>query len=365
MKASMSFFTQRKWLVPTLAISALLLVILLALGMFGGVDKVGPGTTALTKQTLPTQQQLFVVGKQLSGDDRAWQGSVRSRVAVRLAPKLSARIVEIPVNAGDTVKKGDLIARLDDRDLRAAYNAANAAQLAAQAQAMQATSEERRTTDLYNKQAATRQNYEVVLAQAQAARAVANQAASNAQQAKVLLSENVLIAPFDGIVSQRLQEPGDMAQPSQAVVLLHKPEDLRFEVAIADHCLGQIKLGAAATVNIDGIDKQFSGRIDEIAPASDPQTRTRQIKIALPQAADLRQGLFGWLALSCVAEQPILTIPESALIHYGQLQAVKIVDQERISIRHVRTGKRIGDRLEVLSGLHEGDSVLINPGLQP
>jgi RND family efflux transporter MFP subunit len=352
-----------KWLIPVGAITVLVLTILFALGIFGGESKIEPGNTTAIEPSLPSGAQMLKVGKQTANNVLSWQGVVRSRIEAKIAPKLNARIVEIGVNPGDRVKKGDIIARFDDRDLRAAYNAADAALSAAQAQATQANAEQKRIIDLYDKQAATRQNYDAVLAQAQVAHAMVNQTANTALQSKVMLSENVLYAPFDGVVGERLQEPGDMGLPNQPIVTLHKPEDLRLEAAIASHCVAHIKLGMEVKVRFDTLPQTLSATVDEITPEIDPQTRTQKIKVSLPRTQGLQQGQFGWLELGCTVEQQALLVPVAAIVYYGQLQAVKVVDGQRLITRHVRTGKRYGEQVEVLSGLHEGETILGNGGL--
>jgi RND family efflux transporter MFP subunit len=352
-----------KWLMPVAAITALLLVIMFALGILGSDKKTAPGNTAEPKTELPGDSQLFKVGKQAADNVLSWQGVVRSRLAAQMAPKVNARIIDIMVHPGDKVKKGDVIAHLDDRDLQAAYNATTAAQNAAQAQAAQANAEEKRTANLFEKQAATRQNYDVVIAQAKAARAMSSQAASTAQQAKVLLGENVLYAPFDGVIGERLQEPGDMGMPNQPIVTLYKPDDLRFESSIASHCAASVKLGMDVKVRFDAPPQTLIAQVDEIAPEIDAQTRTQAIKVRLPKIAGLQQGQFGWLEMGCDVQTSALMIPLTAIIHYGQLQAVKVVVDQHIVTRHIRTGKGQGDLVEVLSGLHEGETVLSNGGL--
>lgn len=350
------------WLIPAAAVTGLLLVIFFALGILGGEDKTEPGTTPVTGQVLPGGAQTLKVGAQTAENVLSWQGIVQSRLAAKLAPKLNARIVEIAVRPGDRVKKGEVIARLDDRDLRAAYQAASAAQTAAQAQAAQASADEKRIVDLYEKQAATRQNYDAVIAQAKAARAMANQAAGAAQQSKVMLGENVLYAPFDGIVGERIQEPGDMGLPNQAIVTLHKPDDLRLETSIPSHCAAAVKLGMTVNVRLDTLHQTVTASVDEIAPEINPQTRTQDIKVKLPTIDGLQHGQFGWLELACNGEQRALLIPETAIVQYGQLQAVKIVEGERVMTRHIRIGKRYGEQVEVLSGLHDGETILSNGG---
>jgi RND family efflux transporter MFP subunit len=351
-----------KWLIPVTAISALLLVILFALGILGGDKKIEPGNTTISGQSVPDGAKTLKITAQSATNLLSWQGTVRSRLTVKIAPKLNARIIEMPVHPGDRLKKGDVIARLDDRDLLAAYNAANAAHVAAQAQATQAKSEERRIIYLYDKQAATRQNYDAVLAQSKAAQAIANQTASSAQQSKVMLGENVLHAPFDGVVGERLQEPGDMGMPNQPIITFLKPDDLRLDVAIADKCAPLVKLGMTVNVRIDTLQQTLSGKIDEITPEIDPQTRNQQLKVRLPKVNGLQQGQFGWLDLACQGEQSALLIPASAIVHYGQLQAVKVVEGNLLHTRHIRTGKQYGEQLEVLSGLHGGETILVDGG---
>ena len=223
-----------KWLIPVAAITRLIAGDFICTRHTGRWQKNRARQYCCQWPTSASGAKTLKITAQSAANLLSWQGTVRSRLAVKIAPKLNARIVEIPVHPGDRLKKGDVIARLDDRDLLAAYNAANAAHSAAQAQAAQAKSEENRIIDLYNKQAATRQNYDAVLAQSKAAQALANQAASSAQQSKVMLGENVLYAPFDGMVGERLQEPGDMGMPNQAIITFLKPDDLRLDVAISD-----------------------------------------------------------------------------------------------------------------------------------
>jgi RND family efflux transporter MFP subunit len=354
-----------KWLIPLAAIGALLLVILLALGVLGGDKKTQPGNTETKAQALPGGASTYLISKQAAVNTLSWQGTVRSRLLVKIAPKVNARIVDIPVHPGDKLKKGEVIARLDDRELRAANHAAVAAQAAAQAQAEQAETEEKRITELFRKQAATRQSYDAVVAQSKAAQALANQAAGNAQKSQVMLGEDVLYAPFDGVVAERLQEPGDMGMPNQAIVSFLKPDELRLEAAISEQCMSSIKLGMQAPVRINAIQQTLNGNIDEIAPEWDSRTHTQLIKVALPKFTGLQHGQFGWLELACQSQQPAILIPVSAVVHYGQLQAVKVVVKGAWQIRHIRTGKQFGEQLEVLSGLQEGETILVDKEVTP
>lgn len=355
----------RKSLIATASVSGLLVVIFIALGVIGGEDSIEPGQTATAGPAIPPDSALFTVGSQTAANTSAWQGSVRSRQAVQLKPRLSARIVEIPVQPGDALKRGQLIARLDDRDLKAAHQAALAAQQAANAEAEQASSDEKRLNDLYQQQAATRQNYELALARAQSARAHARQAASSAAQAQVMLNENLILAPFDGTVGERYQDPGAMATPGQAIVSFYQPNDLRLETAVAGTCMSRLALNTPVMVRIENLPDTIPGVVDEIAPDLDPITHSRLIKIKLPSQASLQHGQFGWLELSCQEQSAALSIPANAIVHYGQLETVQILDNGRLQTRHVRSGKRLGEYVEILSGLRKGETLVIKGEQQP
>jgi len=363
MSENNSLHSSNKWLIPSAAIGTLLLVILFSLGFLGGPDKVEPGSIEAKGQRLPAGEKTIKVGMQVAADTLSWQGTVRSRSVAKIAPKLNARVIDVMVHAGDRVKKGQVLAKLDDRDLRAAYNAAASASVAARAQATQATADEKRMSDLFRKEAATKQQYDAAVAQAKAARAIASQAASSAQQAKVMFGENMLLAPFDGVISERLKEPGDMAMPGDPVVSMYKPNDLRFEAAIASHCFEHIDPKTPVTVRVDALHRSLDARVDEMAPDIDPQTHTRLIKVDLPATDGLQHGQFGWLEMSCEAKRQAILIPMTAVLHYGQLQAVKVVDGNTLHTRHVRTGKQYGNEIEVLSGLRDGETILVNSGL--
>jgi RND family efflux transporter MFP subunit len=354
-----------KGLIPITAISALILVILFALGVLGGDKKTEAGNTDFKGQAVPSHAKTMKVSNQLEANLLSWQGTVRSRLAVKISPKLNARIMELPVHSGDRLKKGAVIAKLDDRELAAAYNAANASYHAVQAQATLAKAEEARIIDLYNKQAVTRQNYDAVLAQAQSAQALANQAADNARQSKVLQDEHILYAPFNGVVGERLQEPGDMSLPNQPIITFLKPDDLRLEVAVSDRCFAQLKVGMNVKVQLEVIGQLLTGVIDEISPEIDAQTHSQHLKVSLPNVAGIQQGQFANLELACQESQQALFIPKSALVQYGQLQTVNIVDGQLLHVRHIRTGKEQGLLVQVLSGLHDGDTIMLESGLNP
>ncbi len=355
---------QNKWLVGSAAIAFLLIAILFSQGIIGGPDKVSPGNTENNLNPLPTGAKTLTVGKTLGDNRISWPGTIKSRSVAKIAPKFSGRILEVNVNAGDRVKQGDIVAVLDKSDQEAAFQEAQSALNAARAQAARANADEKRIVKLFKQGAATRQSYDAIIAQARSARAMVSQALGAVKKIRANMNENILKAPFDGVVSERLQEPGDMGLPGVPVVVIQKADDLRAEAAIPTHCAKRIHLGMKIHVRVDAVNKTFTGSVDEITPEIDPLTRTQLIKAALPQDESLVPGLFAWLEQSCEDNRQIVLIPQSAVMHFGQLEAVKIVENDHVYTRHIRTGKQYGNKVEMLSGLREGETILINTGLQ-
>ncbi|MDP1774301.1 MAG: efflux RND transporter periplasmic adaptor subunit [Methylobacter sp.] len=342
----------------SVAVLALILLLLYMQGSF--VSKVSPGSSPLPGDANAQQSNTAVVEKKQVEDILSWPGTVKSRTVANIAPRMTARIIEIKVNAGDKVKKGDVIARLDERDIKAQENAALAALAGANAQANRAQADEQRTRSLYSKEAATRENFDAVVASAKEAKAGANQAASAVTEVRSHLADTLLLAPFDGVVVKRLQEPGDMGLPGVPVATLQTPQGLRLEVDVPSTCAGRYSIGMDVTVRIDTLGLTTRAQIDEISPEVDPQTRTQLIKTALPAIEGLQPGYFGWLEQACGQHEALL-IPVTAVQHIGQLEVVKVVSEGRQLMRHIRTGKTFGEQIEVISGLHAGETVITHP----
>jgi RND family efflux transporter MFP subunit len=343
-------------LVPiAVAVSALILLLLYMQDSF--VSKVAPGLSPQSRVSNVAISDTALAEKKQVDDLFTWPGTVKSRTVASIAPKITALIIEISVNAGDKVKKGDLIARLDEREIKAQEQAALAALAGTNAQANRAKADERRIRSLYSKEAATRESFDAVVARSKEAQAGVSQATSAVSEIRTHLTDTLLLAPFDGIVVKRLQQPGDMGLPGVPVVTLQTPKGLRLEADVPATCAGRYSIGMDVTVRIDTLRQTTSAQIDEISPEVDPQTRTQLIKITLPAIEGLQPGYFGWLEQACDQHEALL-IPASAVQHIGQLEVVNVLSEGRPLMRHIRTAKTFGDQIEVVSGLHAGETII-------
>ena len=344
-----------KVLVAAGAVIALILLLLYIQGTIGG-HKVQPGTVPLV--TTGTPPKTVVVEKRQVDDVIDWPGTVRSRSVANVAPKAMARVLEVRVSAGTIVRQGDVVAVLDDRELRSRTEQARAALAAAEAQAGQAESDLRRARLLIQKQAITAQDLEAAEARAKATRAQVAQARDGLTEVQVMLGDTTLRAPFDGVVAERLADPGDMAAPGKPVVVIHDPQTLRLEADVGERCAAPLAVGQEIPVHLESLQRDITARIEVIAPVADPQSRTFLIKAALPPQPDLRAGIFGTARVTC-GTHPALLIPAAAVTRSGQLESVRVVTEGGLRTRNVRTGKTYGDQVEVLSGVLEGEKVVV------
>jgi RND family efflux transporter MFP subunit len=336
---------------------AILLILFVDLqGGFGG-KKVPPGTLPLPDQERALEMNRTPVVREEIDEVLEWPGTVRSRTVAQPAPKLLARILEVPVVVGSVVRAGDVIAVLDDRDATARLGQARAERAAADAEALQGEAEFVRIQGLFDRDAATRRDLEAAQARATSARARAELANYAASQADVLLSECTLRAPFDGVVTEKWAEGGDLAVPGKPIVAVQDPRRLRLEALVPESCARKASLGMEVRVRIDPLGREIAGRIEEIAPAHDPESRTVLLKAALPAEVDLHPGMFGRLLQPC-GRKTALLVPGSAVRRVGQLEFLRVWEEGGARIRHVRTGKASGERVEVMSGVREGEQVL-------
>jgi RND family efflux transporter MFP subunit len=337
-------------------------LIFLLMWMQGAFEhKVAPGRSQAVSGEKATAGPTARVMRQEADAVFAWPGTVTARIVAQVAPRVAGRILEITVHAGEKVKRGQVLARLDDAESRARVGQARAALAAAEARAGRARADAQRLQNLFDKDAATRQDLDAAVAAARSNDAQVREARSAVQEAESRLGDTVLNAPFDGVIVQRRQELGDMALPGGPVLTLQQSQQLRIESAVPANCAGRVKLGDELKARIANPEREFKVMIDEIQPAADPRTRTVLVKARLPQDSGVSPGAFGWLYQPC-GQKELLLVPASAVSRVGQLETVRLVTGERVHLHHVRTGKRYDGQVEILSGLKEGDTVRLPGG---
>ncbi|TAN37581.1 MAG: efflux RND transporter periplasmic adaptor subunit [Verrucomicrobia bacterium] len=272
-------------------------------------------------------------------------GTVGSERIIHLSARLSAYVKEINVAAGSVVTQGQTLVVLDDRDLRD--------QLAgAEAQLRQAEKEFQRAQQLYREKATTEQ------ARSSAENAF-HGAQAQADAMRVMLSYAVIKAPMDGVVTDRHIEAGDLANPGQLLLTMFDPQRMRLEAPVPARLIGKLPLNTKVDVKLEHPDISLRGTVTEIVSEVDAMSRTRKVKIRLEGVkGDVLPGTFGRL---CIEETPhaAMLLPMKAILPLGQLEMVQVVENGHVLRRLVKTGPTHDGRVEILSGLKDGEVVLV------
>jgi len=276
-------------------------------------------------------------------------GTVRAKLHATLEAKLSGRIVKLPVVLGQRVKSGELVARLDAAEINARLEQAEAA-------LEQAERDWKRIATLFDQQAATRADYEA----SQARQRVAKGAAA---EAKAMMSYVEVVAPFDGVVTKKWADVGDLAVPGKPLISIEDPSALQLEADVPEAVAIHVHRDARLAARVDGASGALTGIVSEIAPTADPASRTIRVKVDLSAQPGLRSGQFARLLVP-VGEGHSLRVPESAVVQHGQMEIVFVLAKQCAQLQLVTTGKRVGDEVEILSGLHAGDVVVVEGAAQ-
>jgi RND family efflux transporter MFP subunit len=319
---------------------------------------------------------LKVIAVQSAGASQG-QSSLDAVVeAVRqttLSAQVAGAVVALQVKAGDRVTAGQALLRLDARAAQQNVAGAGAQLEAAQAQLAVASQELERQKQLLQKQYISQAAFDRAQAQWDASRAQVKALQAQTQAAQTQSGFFVVNAPYAGIVSDVQVTLGDMAMPGRALLTLHDPSALRVTAAVPQALLATVNAQQKSIrYELPGVAGQSTPQVPQqvqVLPAVDPVTHTGQVRLALPPGIEgLAPGLFArvWLpgAVNGTSAPARMYLPTSAIVRRAEMTGVYVVNaQGQPSLRQVRLGQTVGDRVEVLSGLRADDKVAAEPQL--
>jgi membrane fusion protein (multidrug efflux system) len=277
---------------------------------------------------------------------RTRTGTLRALREVRIYTQEEGRITALPVYEGDRVKTGDVVVKLDDALIKA--------QLArAAATRKQAEQNLNRLKELRGKKLVSEDEYARSQTQLEVSEA-------DEQLLKTRLGYTTIESPLDGVVSERLSEPGNVAERNQHLLTISDPSSLVTELPVSELILPDLAVGDVARVRIDALgDRVHEGRITRIYPTLDPLTRRGTIEVEIaPVPAGAAPGQLCRVELSTRAALRRV-IPFSALRRDETSEYVYIVDSEGRAQRvDVSSGLRLGEKVEIRQGLEDGQQVV-------
>lgn len=321
---------------------------------------------ALPAAAAPAQLASVPVQRAADAGGAGFDGVVEAVRETTIAAQVPGAVVAVAVQAGDQVKAGQVLLRLDARAANQ-NSAASAAQVqAARAALHVATREVERQRQLYQKRYISQGALERAEAQFNATSAQLKAQIAQANAASIESGLAVVKAPYAGVVADVPATLGDMAMPGTPLVVLYDPSALRVAAPVPQSALARLAPGQPARVELPGLPdaQRWITRPLQVLPTIDPATHAARVRVDLPAAStSLRPGMFArvWLPTQG-SDSARLYVPQSAVVKRAEMTGLYVLDaQGRAVLRQVRLGRAQGAAVEVLAGVSAGERVAADP----
>jgi membrane fusion protein, multidrug efflux system len=292
-----------------------------------------------------------------------------------LQSKVAGYVQRIYVDRGDTVKRGQLLVEVRPSDLPEQVNQAREAVGQAEASFKLADENARRARDLFQRGMVSKAELDQAEAQVEMARSARGGARSGLGVVSTRLAETQIVAPFTGQVAKRYLDPGALVQPgpqNSTILTLMKIDKVRVFVSVLENQAPLVHVGQTAEITVDALPaRKFSGTVTRVPPALDPNTRTLECEIVIPNPkAELKPGMYGRASLTVATHPAAVVLPVEAVVTDDKERAVYVVEDVKPQAKGapigrarrvlVETGFDGGDWLEVVRGLTGGQTVILS-----
>ncbi|KPV98103.1 Multidrug resistance protein MdtA precursor [Pseudoalteromonas sp. P1-9] len=349
--------TKKTLLIPVVAILALVAMIIMMAGGFS--DKIAPSTASPQLQNVQT-----ITIEPYAYTDRLWlPANLIAKQNTQVASRILANVTSVNVRAGDMVQAGDVIAELDNQDLKAQVRQIEAQVEAVSAQLTQASLQLKRNKALREQGLISVNDLDSVQSTFDQLRATKLSYEQQRDQANVTLAYSKIIAPIAGKVVDRMVEPGDLVNPGQAVVALYNPSSIQISSYIPESQAVTLTLGQALQVELSALQQVRTARISEVVPLADSAARSFEIKLDLAgdnlDGSGLMPGMYAKVGID-KATRDVIAIDKRYIQQFGQLSKVSVLENNQVSERFVRLGRQLDNNLVIIiSGLSAGEKLVI------
>jgi len=365
-------------------LAALMILFPLACG-----EEIEPGTST---KTPPIITGVSVATARITDEPVLYEavGTITAGIRSELASKLLGTVEAVHVREGDLVKKGDPLVLIDPRQVRAGFRGAQAGlseakkglaaarsnRDAARASEKLALATYERYLNLNKDDSVSVQEFDEVEARYRQARAAleqaeamvegtvarVNQAEAALATAQINKKDAVITAPYDGIITGKAVDSGDLAKPGTPLLTLETTEGFCVDVVLPETYVDYVKPRQKVSVEIPALRTGLlEGDVCTVVPTADTRSRSFIVKIKLPIYKKVKSGLFARARIPTGSSRKLL-IPQAAIVRRGQLTGLYLVDSENVAhFRLIRTGETFVDSVEVLSGLNEGTRYVVDP----
>lgn len=279
-----------------------------------------------------------------------------------LAAQVAGRILSLNVDAGDAVRQGQLLARIDDSEARNSI-AGNQAQVAqAEANLVNAKASYERTKQLVARKFVSASALDKAQADYYAAQAQVDAAKADVAQSSTTRGFASITAPFGGLVSARLAQVGEMASLGRPLLTMFDPATLRVVANIPQENLDEVRKSGRASIEFPALGKWIESASITVLPAADNKTHITQVRIELPKnSAEIYPGMFARAHFATGQAKKTL-VPAAAIVRRSEVTGVYVVAGEHVQFRQIRLGEEVpGGLVEVLAGLDAGQRIALEP----
>jgi RND family efflux transporter MFP subunit len=299
-------------------------------------------------------------------------GNLIGLQTVAIAPRTGGRLLSVNVQLGDRVRRGQVLAKVEDREIVEQVRAAEASQEVAKATIRQREADLNvaklnfdRSKNLYERQLLAKQALDdaesrhlAAVAQLDLSTAQLSANAARLEELKINLQHTSVTSPVDGFVASRTVDPGAMVNTNTSIASVVDISRLRLVVNVVERDLRLVNTGDIAAVEVDAYPgEKFSGRIARVAPVLDPATRTAQMEVEIPNNDNrLKPGMYARINLTVEERKHTLVVPKNAVIDFENKRGVWMPSAEnRAQFAPIELGIEGTDQIEILKGLKEGD----------
>jgi RND family efflux transporter MFP subunit len=340
-----------------------------------------------TAKRAPLSERVLVVGNLIGA------------ATVQAVPKINGRLQSVNVQLGDAVRQGQLIAKVEDREIQeqvrqaeAAYRVAEATIRQREADLKLAQTNLERNKSLLDRQLLPKQTFDdtdarhqAAVAQLDLARAQFEQSKARLDELKINLSNTVIASPVDGFVGKRFLDPGATVSPNVPVASLVDIRSVRMVANLVEKDVRRVTVGTRADIDVDAYPGEtFAGRVSRVAPVFDPATRTAEMEIEVPNPGfRLKPGMYARVQLTVAVRPDAITVPSNAVVRLDGKPGVFLAearsgaatggpsgaaatsgkssgDDKSLSAKFVaiETGISDGKSVEIVSGVRDGARVI-------
>jgi RND family efflux transporter MFP subunit len=285
-------------------------------------------------------------------------GTIRAVHEAVVASKILARVDEVRIQAGQDVKQGDVLVVLDKADLKSKVEQAMSAESTAKAKYDQSEIELGRAQRLRSRDSIAQGDLDLANTALRIAKAELERAQRAVEETRIFEAYATVRAPINGKVIDKQVNAGDTVTPGQALATMYDPVHMQLIATVRESLTLRLQVGQVIPARLDTFDYECQATISEIVPEAQAESRSFQVKVTGPCPPNVYSGMFGRIFIP-LEDEDVLVVPQEAIRRVGQLDEVDVIRGITVNRRAVQVGRTLEEGREVLSGLSEGEKVIL------